>query len=534
VRVARKILIVALCAALSTPVSALSCKGVFSWVGGAALGILKHTAKTLVYLPVVLPVKLAAGTVGHVRAGKYGELRLMIPRTLWRDKWHLSGYALLLMLQQTTGITHNQFENETEGFEPYGGDGVRVIVDGFDEKDPLYGDAAKTIYEKRYKDKDTGQKVVFIRVRKWSEVQSQLRAIAREHGKISHVDYLGHGFPGMLDLPEGAILPHVETGRWKYYDPLAEQQSKGFGDVFLPGAKVRFTSCFTMNNNGKNDMFQMGVFMLGQEGGSVYGSKTQILPNWIEMGALKLGLNEPPKWLKHYGDFLSVGNGLMTGFTQVQVTQPKNYAGYFHRNRTETVAIPKLSPSDLSFQNMTRIGKIASDIDEPMTRAAILKWDLYNVDRAVGYDPVNLAMKEAAEKTELKASILSSNDRRSFGITLDSGLDRDTVLDRLKQAFPNYQIEGLRGQANGIQVRLPPAPKLKEHVDKLLAERAKLEAGLLKHEAELKAAEQGGLVPEHVLIKYKQDLVDLRKRYENQGRALEADSWGDLFKPGKR
>lgn len=269
-----------------------------------------HLAKAAFYVPVVYPFKVidSLGFEGWM-IGDWKAARAAPWRILQNDKWHLLAYSALATLQRTTGLTYNQYQNATEEFEEESDDELRVIVNGFAPEDPAYANAARYIFDhnrKRYRN------LILVEANGSKDLLEQLSKITAERGKITHLDYYGHGLPGR-------IVSHDFTGHYplrEVDDKWIVEQEHGLKDLpkhLAAGAQIRFNSCFAIKGEeGNRFKDQIASGILSEQGGKLFASKVQILPNLVEFAALWNHYDEPPRWLRTYGDWLSAYNGVFT------------------------------------------------------------------------------------------------------------------------------------------------------------------------------------------------------------------------------
>jgi|GEM_PF-3013422 len=269
-----------------------------------------HVAKATFYVPVVYPFKVLndLGFEGLI-IGDWKAARAAPWKILKDDKWHLLAYSALATLQRTTGLTYNQYQNATAEFDEEQNDELRVIVNGFWSDDPAYAKAARYIFQhnrRRYRN------LILVEAKDSKDLMEQLAAITAEHGKITHLDYYGHGLPGYLER-------YDFTGHYSVNglgDKWAVEREHGLKDLpkhLAAGALLRFNSCFAIKGEegeGFKDHIALGI--LSENGGKLFASKVQILPNAVEFAALWNHYDEPPRWLRTYGDWLSAYNGLFT------------------------------------------------------------------------------------------------------------------------------------------------------------------------------------------------------------------------------
>jgi hypothetical protein len=313
------------------------CDEAYKKLGKPVAIVLYHGAKTNFYGPVVLPVRaIHAGIKGIIGLFR-PEAKDPAPFFLVKDKWHALGYVALKILQLTTGNTYNQFQKNTASFDEDSGENeLRVIVDGFQKNDPYYAGAGRYIYELL---KKKNKKVEFVFAEDTEKMLEGLdEVVKRRRKKITHLDYYGHGLPGYLEAVSFGQAPSPylvdkdkTTGKMTYEKPSLSEHN----DLFAKGAKIRFSSCFVVNGEyGAKFKDKVARVLIHDGGGEIFGSQVQILPNLAELLSLWTRSSEPPAWLREYGDWVSVYNGIPTLISGAQAKYygaTNHYPFYFQR-----------------------------------------------------------------------------------------------------------------------------------------------------------------------------------------------------------
>lgn len=302
-----------------------------------------HVAKAAFYVPVVYPFKVfdAFGFEGFL-LGDWKAARAAPWKILRQDKWHLLAYSALATLQRTTGLTYIQYQNATAEFDEEKDDELRVIVNGFHSDDPAYAEAARYIYEqnrKRY------SKLILVEAKDAEDLLAQLAAITSRYGKVTHLDYYGHGFPGTIERIDftGHDVGVNMGDKWVFE---SKYELKDLPNHLAEGALIRFNSCFAIKGEeGDHFRDKIASRILSEKGGKFFASKVQVLPNAVEFAALWNHYDEPPRWLRTYGDWLSAYNGIFTLASGLEMQwDNRTEAHPFHLQTWDQLAVRPATP----------------------------------------------------------------------------------------------------------------------------------------------------------------------------------------------
>lgn len=410
----------------------------------------KHLAKAN-FIPAVTVFHAIDHIQQRLRGKNDVPILKAIVQNVWKNRAHWLGYLAMMGLQKTTGITHSQFEAETEDYLELTEEDVVVVVDAFSEADAAYSGAGTYVYNAHYKNHPSKAKVFLIKPANATELIEQLWEISRKH-RISRLDYFGHGLPGVLITKN-----HAGDGTNEVWNALmkAERGIKDFdaASIMSDKAMIRFNTCFATNGTTEEGQEASVGPMLGrvlfgkkEHGGVIYGSKVQILPNWVEMVAIKGGLPEPPKWLRTIGDYTSVANGLITfaGAVNLRLSDEENVMeGIFHFNRVSKKWIP--NDSYLYDNIMNPIGKELwskppKEFPEFNWKGEMISEFLDKKDTEFAtriYDPKPLPPKDKWHPSIRKSSVYSN--LRGVHIST-SAVNWKPLTDYLKK-FPNLRID---------------------------------------------------------------------------------------------
>lgn len=301
------------------PGGCLTIFGRFGKVGYyVAVAPVKHVGKSLFY-----PAVIGAKAVPHIRDAIRGNPKgaaQNLGSDIWGDKWHVGFYAIAAALYRSSGISLNQYIQATGDFDDAAPGELTVIVDAFDDDDILYGGGGTYLYSAMFK--NNPNIVLINHVKSWGEVFEKLEEVVRTRGRIKKLDFYAHGLPGASFGGENAetILGLIDR-------PERE--------LFQKDAYIRFVSCFIDNGSGGDKFFETFHKYFTPRGAKVWASKVQIVPNLIELAAFKLETPEPPKLLRNLGEPLSVGLGIWTVASMLQV-------GHYQKSSGETMEGPFL------------------------------------------------------------------------------------------------------------------------------------------------------------------------------------------------
>jgi len=339
-------------------------------VGNTSIVLAKgvgHIIKGATYAPIVLPIKLIAKTASRAFFNRDGAKRWRdIPVELFKeDKFHGLGWLIMKGLQGMTGLTFSQFEQLTSEFVEEEEEDFRVIVDLFPPKAEDAGETAGGV-EHYHRIKSKGKdNIHYIKADSFADAMKKTDELAKKMGKkITHLDLFYHGAIGVIRF--GHKNYYLDFKDQKFYDkpePWGDDKKKtkfaegapnylgkSLSDVpnfdfMAKDALVRWTGCFVQNSEeGKIAMNILNRKILGKRGGHYFVTKVPIIANPIEIIALTTDLmDEPPEWLRWYGDqlaavylFPTLNNGRRhrwTRYPDVKATGP------FHFNRVEKVEI---------------------------------------------------------------------------------------------------------------------------------------------------------------------------------------------------
>lgn len=278
---------------------------------------------------------LGKGSWEYFRSEKEGRidaLKEVLGNRKEKDKLAMVIGGILWGLQQTTGLTVNQYHALTSDFDEDDGEGIIVIIDNFGD-DPLYDGSGDYVYNRLYKPK-YGGRVFLLKNIPFEKIPAELKKLAQQHGPIAKVDYYGHGLVGRT-IGTGGGSPSASVSRSGGYPgqpisprpgemPLPLDPDGWDRDIFetklekgilAKNAKIRFNSCF-IGNGPEGDLFGRAVANSWlREGGTVYTSNVQVFPSIGEMAGLKANLFIPPQWIRTIADQLVPARGAVTAYT---------------------------------------------------------------------------------------------------------------------------------------------------------------------------------------------------------------------------
>jgi len=300
------------------------------WTLTKAFRGMGHVLKTAFY-PVAGTVNLSRAGYQTVKdKGVLGLWRAPIA-TLRQDLFHLTGYLLLFVASQGSGLTYHEYERATEEFEQSSASDTVVIVDGFSSEDP-YGGAGEYVYRLRYTDNPNAH---FIKAESVEQLVRDLQRISQSHGPIHKLDFYGHGLPGQIQLNQDWLDVNGEIP--KNSEPPVPLEQVRFEGLFAQGAKIRFNSCFLGSGpQGEKFLNAFGNAFL-DKGGTLFSAKVQILPNAIDFLSLKGSLGEPSTAVRLVGDHISVVRSAMTAPTLLMFSEDGTY---FVIERVRKVEVP--------------------------------------------------------------------------------------------------------------------------------------------------------------------------------------------------
>lgn len=117
-----------------------------------------------------------------------------------QDGAYIAGYAVLietelhpLMLLEKTGWIMKEFSAKTKSKS----DEVVVYIDGVPKDNDLYGFGK--YYDFKTRVLKESSRAFFYRPGKLADIETELKRISREQGKIGRLEILGHGVSGSSD-----------------------------------------------------------------------------------------------------------------------------------------------------------------------------------------------------------------------------------------------------------------------------------------------------------------------------------------------
>jgi len=285
------------------------------------------------FLPFFLPHDIAQAK-RQLKSNDQAPTPRKVAGTVFReDLLYAIAHGLLIALARGTSYSVREYHEDTKAFNQGPNDCV-VVVDAFSDSDFWYSGAGHYVFEKQYEhlnhQADGKKHAYLITPTSFEALLISLRQIAKKCGPINKVDYYGHGLPGKLKLEkdslqyftsispinigmsEAEVIPDLMSRQYHLGPSYMDMRFQDIKDeqvhwkgIFAKDANVRFNSCFFGNGvEGYRVTHHLGSLFFDQ-GGTIYTSRVQILPNFIEIAALIGDLPKPPEWLRSAGDWIS-------------------------------------------------------------------------------------------------------------------------------------------------------------------------------------------------------------------------------------
>lgn len=209
------------------------------------------------------------------RAEKPAQAIAHIPvRLVKKDGVSMVIYATLYAIGRSTMMTLYEMDDATsDGTESE--DDLIVYVNGFKpgdepEDDGIFHDTAASYLEFRHGGR---KRSIGIVAKSVEDMQAQLEAIAKQHGKIKKLEFYGHGNEGTIFLQKAAVGE-------SHFTDSGTKKLKG---VFASDAKIVLNTCWVSRGKSGTD-FQKAIgenFL--DAGGSVTASAVTFggTPNFI-------------------------------------------------------------------------------------------------------------------------------------------------------------------------------------------------------------------------------------------------------------
>lgn len=252
----------------------------------------------------------------------WGTVRDILKNRWEKDKFHLMTYAGLGMLHGLTGLSMNQFHNQTSGFDEDDGEaGLIIIVDNMDSLSSLPG-FGTYIFETKYKG---NPKAILLKdIALAQELPLKLKELSLQYKMpIKKIDIYADSEPGFIKHPYSNSS--ITDAAWDTLrfpgKPIQDRKDAAFWQgalyeakiddgIIARNAKIRYNSDYA-GRGKEGDLYlrAIGNTYL-RNGGTIYSSNVDLHPSAAEYLSYNFNLPRPWKPIRTFSDWMFPELGL--------------------------------------------------------------------------------------------------------------------------------------------------------------------------------------------------------------------------------